>query len=146
MRHSRGMKLLLVEDDAEGAAYLKKALSEAGHTVDHATGGRQGLLLAAGEPYDVIVLDRMLPQMDGLAILRTIRASAVKTPGRAARADLRASARETRALAASLCPEKAGEVALVGRVLAAATPGPRPRAARAAAMIICFMWDSRTPP
>ena len=74
------MKLLLVEDDKEGGAYLKKALAEAGHTVDHATGGREGLLLAAGEPYEVIILDRMLPGMDGLAILRTIRASGVKTP------------------------------------------------------------------
>jgi two-component system OmpR family response regulator len=74
------MKLLIVEDDRDGAAYLKKALSEAGHTVDHAAGGRDGLLLAAGEPYDVIVLDRMLPGMDGLAILRTIRASGVKAP------------------------------------------------------------------
>ena len=74
------MKLLLVEDDRGGGAYLKKALAEAGHTVDHAAAGRQGLLLAAGEPYDVIILDRMLPEMDGLAILRTIRASGVKTP------------------------------------------------------------------
>ena len=74
------MKLLVVEDDKEGAAFLKKALTEAGHTVDHALGGREGLLLAAGEPYDVIILDRMLPEMDGLAILRTIRASGVKTP------------------------------------------------------------------
>jgi two-component system OmpR family response regulator len=74
------VKLLIVEDDKEGAAYLKKALSEAGHAVDHAAGGREGLLLAAGEPYDVIVLDRMLPEVDGLAILRTIRASGVKTP------------------------------------------------------------------
>ncbi|RAK58413.1 DNA-binding response regulator [Phenylobacterium hankyongense] len=74
------MKLLIVEDDKEGAAYLKKALTEAGHTVDHAAGGRDGLLLAAGEPYDVIVLDRMLPGMDGLSILRTIRASGVKVP------------------------------------------------------------------
>jgi two-component system OmpR family response regulator len=74
------MKLLIVEDDRDGAAYLKKALSEAGHTVDHAASGRDGLLLAAGEPYDVIVLDRMLPEMDGLAILRTIRASGVKAP------------------------------------------------------------------
>ena len=74
------MKLLVVEDDAEGAAYLKKALTEAGHTVDLAGEGRQGLLLAAGETYDVIVLDRMLPGVDGLAILRTIRASGVKTP------------------------------------------------------------------
>jgi two-component system OmpR family response regulator len=74
------MKLLLVEDDKDGGAYLKKALAEAGHTVDHAVGGREGLLLAAGEPYDVIVLDRMLPEMDGLAILRTVRAAGVKTP------------------------------------------------------------------
>ncbi|MDB5422742.1 MAG: DNA-binding response regulator [Phenylobacterium sp.] len=74
------MKLLVVEDDREGAAYLKRALSEAGHVVDLAVSGRDGLLLAAGEPYDVIVLDRMLPEVDGLAILRTIRASGVKTP------------------------------------------------------------------
>jgi two-component system, OmpR family, response regulator len=74
------MKLLIVEDDAEGAAYLKKALSEAGHTVDHAATGREGLMLAAGEAYDVMILDRMLPQIDGLSILRTIRASSVKTP------------------------------------------------------------------
>lgn len=74
------MKLLLVEDDREAAAYLKRALSEVGHTVDYAAEGRDGLMLAAGEPYDVIVLDRMLPQIDGLAILRTIRASGVKTP------------------------------------------------------------------
>ena len=74
------MKLLLVEDDKEAAAYLKRALSEAGHTVDDCGGGREGLMLAAGETYDVIVLDRMLPQIDGLAILRTIRAAGVKTP------------------------------------------------------------------
>jgi two-component system OmpR family response regulator len=74
------MKLLVVEDDREAAAYLKKALGEAGHVVDVAAAGREGLLLAAGEPYDVIVLDRMLPELDGLAILRTIRAAGVKTP------------------------------------------------------------------
>ncbi len=74
------MKLLIVEDDKETAAYLKRALSEAGHTVDAAASGRSGLLLAAGEPYDVIILDRMLPEIDGVAILRTIRASGVKTP------------------------------------------------------------------
>ena len=74
------MKILLVEDDKEAAAYLRRALSEAGHTMDHAAAGREGLMLAAGEPYDVIVLDRMLPQLDGLAILRTIRSAGVKTP------------------------------------------------------------------
>jgi two-component system OmpR family response regulator len=74
------MKLLLVEDDREAAGYLKRGLSEAGHTVDYAATGRDGLMLAASEAYDVIILDRMLPEIDGLAILRTIRASAVKTP------------------------------------------------------------------
>jgi len=74
------MKLLIVEDDADGAAYLTKALVDAGHTVDQARTGREGLLLAASEMYDVIVLDRMLPQLDGLAILRSIRTSGLKTP------------------------------------------------------------------
>ncbi|HXQ17622.1 MAG TPA: response regulator transcription factor [Caulobacteraceae bacterium] len=74
------MKLLLVEDDRETAAYLKRALTEAGHAVDQAHDGRDGLLLAVGETYDVVVLDRMLPQLDGLAILRTLRAASVKTP------------------------------------------------------------------
>ncbi len=74
------MKILIVEDDVEAAAYLRRALSEAGHAVDYAANGREGLMLAAGEPYDVIVLDRMLPGIDGIAILRTIRAAGVKTP------------------------------------------------------------------
>ena len=74
------MKLLVVEDDREAGGYLKRALSQAGHAVDHVEDGRDGLLLAAAEAYDVIVLDRMLPRMDGLGIVRTIRASGVKTP------------------------------------------------------------------
>ena len=74
------MKLLVVEDDKEAARFITRGLSEAGHTVDHAAHGRDGLLLAAGEAYDVIILDRMLPGLDGLAITRTIRASGVKTP------------------------------------------------------------------
>jgi two-component system OmpR family response regulator len=74
------MKLLVVEDDREGGAYVKKALAEAGHAVDLAQDGGAGLLLAAGGSYDVIILDRMLPRLDGLGILRTIRASGVKTP------------------------------------------------------------------
>lgn len=74
------MKILLVEDDVETAAYLKKALGETGHAVDHTSSGRDGLMLAAADPYDVIVLDRMLPQVNGLTILRAIRAAGVKTP------------------------------------------------------------------
>jgi two-component system OmpR family response regulator len=74
------MKLLLVEDDAEAAAYVRRGLSEAGHVVDYAQTGREGLNLAIGEAYDVIILDRMLPQVEGLTILRTMRASGVSTP------------------------------------------------------------------
>jgi len=74
------MKLLLVEDDAETRAYIARGLTEAGHLVDQAATGKNGLFLAASEPYDVMILDRMLPAPDGLAILRTIRASGVKTP------------------------------------------------------------------
>ncbi len=74
------MKLLVVEDDDETAAFLLRALREAGHVVDRAASGRDGLLLAAGEAYDIIVLDRMLPPPDGLAIVHTIRAAGVKTP------------------------------------------------------------------
>lgn len=74
------MKILIAEDDRETAKYLKRALCEAGHTVDCANAGREGLMLAAGETYDVIVLDRLLPEIDGLTILRTIRASGVMTP------------------------------------------------------------------
>jgi two-component system OmpR family response regulator len=74
------MKLLLVEDDADTARYLERALVEAGHAVERAECGREGLLLAASEPYDVIILDRMLPELDGIAILRAIRAARVRAP------------------------------------------------------------------
>jgi two-component system OmpR family response regulator len=74
------MKLLLVEDDSETRAYIARGLTEAGHVVDQAATGKDGLFLAASEAYDVMILDRMLPAPDGLAILRTIRASGVKTP------------------------------------------------------------------
>lgn len=74
------MKVLLVEDDMDAAGFVRRGLMEAGHTVDHAASGRDGLMLAARESYDVIILDRMLPQLDGLAITRTVRASGVKTP------------------------------------------------------------------
>jgi two-component system, OmpR family, response regulator len=74
------MKVLIAEDDPEAAGYLKRALCEAGHTVDCAVTGRDGLMLATCEAYDVIVLDRLLPGVDGLTIVRTLRASGVTTP------------------------------------------------------------------
>ncbi|ANQ83544.1 response regulator transcription factor [Azoarcus olearius] len=74
------MKILLVEDDAQQAGYIRKGLQEAGHTVDVAADGRDGLFLATTASFDAIVLDRMLPRVDGLTVLRTLRASRIATP------------------------------------------------------------------
>jgi len=75
------VKILLVEDNERVARFVIKGLREAGHTVDHAGNGRDGLFLAAGEPHDVIVMDRMLPgNIDGLAIIETLRKSGNRTP------------------------------------------------------------------
>jgi two-component system OmpR family response regulator len=74
------MRVLLIEDDLQVADYLRKALGEVGAVTDHAANGREGLLMAAGGDYDALILDRMLPGLDGLAILRTLRASGDQTP------------------------------------------------------------------
>lgn len=74
------MRVLVIEDDPDVGAYLVKALREIGAVVDRAADGREGLFLAASEPYDVLVVDRMLPGLDGLSILRTLRASANTVP------------------------------------------------------------------
>lgn len=74
------MKFLVVEDDQDTAAYIVRGLKEHGHAVDLAANGRDGVFLAGNESYDAIMLDRMLPGMDGLALLRMLRAMAVKTP------------------------------------------------------------------
>jgi two-component system, OmpR family, response regulator len=74
------MKVLLIEDDAKTAAYVKRGLGEHGHVVDAAANGRDGLFLAAGEAYDVMIVDRMLPGLDGLGIVKTVRAAGVTTP------------------------------------------------------------------
>ena len=74
------MKILVIEDDAETAAYIANGLREQGHTVDLAATGRDGLFLAAGEPYDLMVVDRMLPELDGVSIVKTIRSSGITTP------------------------------------------------------------------
>jgi two-component system, OmpR family, response regulator len=74
------MRILVIEDDKEVAAYLGKALREIGAVVDPASDGREGLFLAVSEAYDVLIVDRMLPGLDGLAIVRTLRASGNRTP------------------------------------------------------------------
>lgn len=74
------MRILLVEDDAHTAAFIGKGLREDGHTVDHAADGKQGLFLASTEPFDAVVLDRMLPGLDGLTLLRTLRGAGNHVP------------------------------------------------------------------
>jgi len=74
------MKLLVVEDDRETAAYLVKGLGESGYAVDHSGDGRDGLFLATSGNYDAIILDRMLPGMDGLALLGALRGAEIRTP------------------------------------------------------------------
>lgn len=74
------MKLLLVEDDKQNRDFLYKAFSEQGYTVDTAADGQQGLLLATCEDHDIIVLDRMLPKLDGIQVLAALRATGKTTP------------------------------------------------------------------
>ena len=74
------MKVLVIEDDAETADYIVRGLNEQGHVVDHAPDGRDGLLMAGGGEYDVLVVDRMLPGLDGLGVVRTLRGAGVKSP------------------------------------------------------------------
>lgn len=75
------MRILLVEDDAEVARFVKKGLVEAGHNVEHAQNGRDGLFLAASEQFDILVLDRMLPGgVDGVRLVETLRSQENRTP------------------------------------------------------------------
>ena len=73
-------KVLLIEDDATTADFIAKGLAEEGFTVDRAENGRDGLFLATERAHDVIILDRMLPAMDGMAVLAAIRAASIDTP------------------------------------------------------------------
>ena len=73
-------KILVVEDDAATAEYLAKGLGEAGYAVERATNGRDGLFLASEGIFDLIVADRMLPGLDGVAMVSAIRAAGIATP------------------------------------------------------------------
>ena len=74
------MKLLLIEDDIESAKYLIKGLREQGYVVDHCPNGKDGLFMAASEKYDAMIIDRMVPEVDGITIIQTLRASGNQTP------------------------------------------------------------------
>jgi len=74
------MRLLLIEDDLQAAEYLVKGLRENGYTVEHSPDGRDGLERSTSQKYDVIVADRQLPHLDGLAIISDLRARGDRTP------------------------------------------------------------------
>jgi len=74
------MHILVIEDDPNTAAYIVKALGEAGHVVDHARDGRDGLFLATSGQFDALIVDRMLPGLDGLSVVQALRAAKVATP------------------------------------------------------------------
>ncbi|MGU3541076.1 winged helix-turn-helix domain-containing protein [Methylobacterium sp. A54F] len=74
------MRLLIIEDDREAVAYLVKAFREAGHVADSAGDGLDGYALAREGDYDVLIVDRMLPKLDGLSLIRSLREQAVATP------------------------------------------------------------------
>jgi two-component system OmpR family response regulator len=80
MRYMDSMKILIIEDDGEAAAYLVKAFREAGHACDLASDGLEGYRLASEGIYDVLIVDRMLPKMDGLSLIGGLREQKIETP------------------------------------------------------------------
>ena len=73
-------RILLVEDDAETADYILKGLREEGYTAEHVSDGRDAFYAASGEGFDAIVMDRMVPGMDGLSVIKALRAASISTP------------------------------------------------------------------
>src|SRR5215207_9444965 len=80
IRGTPEMRILIIEDDNETAAYLGKALREAGHVTEHGADGESGASMAAEGGYDVIVADRMLPKRDGLSVIEDLRKRGDHTP------------------------------------------------------------------
>lgn len=74
------MRILIIEDDVETCRFVERGLSEAGLRVTTSTDGRDGLYQATGGEFDVIVVDRMLPEIDGLALVKALRATGDATP------------------------------------------------------------------
>jgi len=74
------VRILIIEDDKDVASFIRNGLTQAGCNVDHAANGKDGLFLATTERYDALVVDRMLPGVDGLTVIRTLRASSNTTP------------------------------------------------------------------
>ena len=77
---SAAMRLLIIEDDRDASAYLVKAFRELGHNADSAGNGLDGYALASESQYDVLIVDRMLPKLDGLSVIRSLREQGITTP------------------------------------------------------------------
>ena len=77
---SQRMHILVIEDDAEASAYLAKAFAEAGHAVDVAADGLQGYAMAQEGQHEVLIVDRMLPKLDGLSLIGGLRRQKIETP------------------------------------------------------------------
>jgi two-component system, OmpR family, response regulator len=74
------MRILVIEDDPDTAGYMTKGLKESGYIVDHAVDGRDGMVQAMTGAYDALIVDRMLPSLDGLSIVQALRAAGITTP------------------------------------------------------------------
>ena len=74
------MRVLVVEDDLETADYITSSLKAQGHAVDHCDNGKDGFLNALDNDYDVMVFDRMLPRLDGLTLIKSVRGAGIETP------------------------------------------------------------------
>jgi two-component system, OmpR family, response regulator len=74
------MRILVIEDDQDAASYMVKGLKESGYVVDHAADGKDGMVHAMSGNYDALIVDRMLPHVDGLSIIQGIRTAGITTP------------------------------------------------------------------
>ena len=74
------MRILVIEDDTQTANYIARGLREDGHSVEVTAQGREGLFLATGGPFDLLIVDRMLPELDGLSVVKTLRGTGDQTP------------------------------------------------------------------
>src|SRR5260370_19293288 len=74
------MRVLIIEDDRDAADYLAKAFREVGHVADLAVDGEEGLAHALDGQYDVLIVDRMLPKLDGLTVIGTLRSKGIAPP------------------------------------------------------------------
>ena len=74
------MKLLVIEDDPTTGSYIARGLREEGHSVDLVDNGKDGLIQATSASYDVLIVDRMVPQIDGMTLVKTLRGAGNQTP------------------------------------------------------------------